>query len=189
MASESCSTEKITDIQILSSNGVQSSSLGQLTNSTWYKNMTWTPPTPFVGVSSYLICSTATDTALLSSATSCFTFLTGLTSPQVIESTVSPTGVTLTTVASTNTQTFSCSFNVDVTKPTTSSYIRVYSASTNLQVYALDASLSNTTQFTSSTDMNFIIPTGTLVAGNYYILFDWGKLKIIFISQIIKKLI
>jgi len=175
VASESCSTENITDIQILGFTGVQSSSLGQLSNSTWYKNMTWTPPTPIVGVNSYLICSTATDTALLSSDSSCFTFITGITSPQVVNSTVSPTGVTITTTSSAQTQTFSCSFNVNVIKPTTSSYIRIYSATTNLQVYTLDASLSNTTQFTSLTDMNFVVPIGILSSDTYYILFDWGR--------------
>jgi hypothetical protein len=188
IARENCSNESITDIQILAFTGVQSSSLEQLTNSTWYKNMTWTPPTPIVGVNSYLICSTATDTALLSSASSCFTFITGITSPQVVNSTVSPTGVTLTTTLSTQTQTFSCSFNVDVIKPTSSSYIRIYSASTNQQVYALDASLSNTIQFTSATDMNFIVPIGLLSSGNYYILFDWGKIIIFFYYGLFKYL-
>lgn len=116
------------------------------------------------------------NTALLSSTSSCFTFITGLTEPQVIESTVSPNRVTLTTSSSADTQTFSCSFNVDVIQPTTSSYIKVYSASTNLQVYSLDASLSTT--FTSSTNMSFIIPIGNLTPGSYYILFDWGNFKL-----------
>ena len=131
-----------------------------------------------IGVNSYFVCSTATNSALLSSITSCITFLTGLPEPRVIESTVSPTNVYLTTIIGdlTGTQTFSCLFNIDVVKPSVSSYIRVYSAITNLQVYALDASLSNNNiQFLSSTNMSFTIPIGILPIGTYYILFDWGN--------------
>jgi hypothetical protein len=52
----------------------------------------------------------------------------------------------------------------------------VYSAQTNLQVYSLDASLSNSNiQFLTSTNMSFTIPIGILPIGTYYILFDWGN--------------
>ena len=45
LANESCSpTESITDIVILSFTNLASSNLAKLTNSTWYKNMTWIPP-------------------------------------------------------------------------------------------------------------------------------------------------
>lgn len=96
-------------------------------------------------------------------------------------------------------QKFNCVFNTDVVKPIVSSYVRIYSASSNQQVYyksvifffislikpylfikilSLDASSSNTTQFLSSTNMYFIIPIGTLSNGSYYILFDIGLLII-----------
>ena len=83
VANAGCSTETVTDIQILYSAGISSSNLGQLTNSTWYKNMTWSPPLPIVGVNQYLICSIAYNSALLVSSSSCYTFITGLTNPKV----------------------------------------------------------------------------------------------------------
>lgn len=142
--------------------------------------MTWNPPSSS-GVNSYLICSTAMDSSLLSSTTSCFTFITGLPEPKVNISSLSPNNVSFTTNSPSDKEVFNCSFNLNnMIKPsstqTTIPYIRVYSKQTNSEVIKLNALLSNTTQFTSLQDIYFSIPIGILPTGDYYILFDWGKL-------------
>jgi len=84
---------------------------------------------------------------------------------------------------------------VDVVKPSVSSYIRVYSAQTKLQVYSLDtAAVSSNIQFLTSKNMSFTIPIGSLTNDSYYILFDWGineffyfKFKFFIICIIINK--
>lgn len=178
VANVSCTSVSITDIQMISGVSLTISNLINLNNVTWYKNMTWNPPIAS-GVNSYLICSTATDSALLSSPSSCFTFITGIQEPQVNMSSLSPNNIVLTKAATTDTQLFSCTFNLNnMIKPpstqTTTPYIRIYSKQTNLEVMSLNTILSNTTQFTATQVMQFSIPFGLLPVGDYYILFDWG---------------
>lgn len=159
----------------MSETGVKSSNLIQLTTASWYKTMNWSPPQPIIGVNLNLICSTAYDSCLLASPSSCLTFITGIAEPRVDETTVHPTEIAITITDIAQIEQFNCSFNIDVIKPTASSFIRIFSSQTNLEVYSIDTSISNTTQFSSSRDMYFNIPVGSLPTDNYYILFDWGE--------------
>lgn len=142
-----------------------------LNNITWYKNLTWNPPAPSVRLSSYIICARGSDSSLLSSESSCFTFFT---LPKVNEATIYPVGSTFTTTYTSQLQEFRCSFNVDIAKPIASSYIRIYSKQTNLEVLSIDTLLQSTNQITSNKNMNFNVPIGLLTSGDYYILFDSG---------------
>ena len=182
VANVSCTTEKITDIQIISGVSLTIGNLININNVSWYKSMTWTPPIA-IGINSYLICSTAFDSSLLASPSNCFTFITGITEPQVNISSLTPNNAILNINSVNDTQTFKCSFNLNnmikppSTQPTTP-YIRIYSKQTNLEVIKINALLSNTTQFSSLQDMSFDVSIGNLTPGDYYILFDWG-LKIL----------
>ncbi len=138
----------------------------------WYKILDWVPSIP----GKFSVCSKAIDTSLLQSPSSCFTLLVGVTNPQVNLSTIYPNNYnfSLTSNLDNSSFTFTCEFTVEVIKPINSAYINVFSAENDTLVYSLDSKFLNTTYIINMTLMEFEIPIGSLLPGNYYILFDYG---------------
>ena len=173
VAFENCTQETITDIQIIGPSGSSYSTLNKVPGSPdqWYENITWTPTQSQIGPN--ILCAIATSSSLLASDLSCFTVLVGITDPQIISA--SPFGVLADSFAysSSGFLSFNIAFNVQILKPTKPAYIRIFSQTTNTEVYKVDASTISAANFQKN-NLILNIPVGTLSPDKYYVLFDYG---------------
>jgi hypothetical protein len=173
VAYENCSNENITDIQILGATGINLSQAKKLSNTsqTWYKTIDWIPTNDDLGPN--IICATASSSSLLISDISCFTVLVGVTEPKIVSASPSSLLSQQFLRDSSGFLKFNITFNVNITKPKKSAFIRIYSANTNKEVLQIDTSKLDASKFVENT-LLLDIKRELLSEGEYYVLFDYG---------------
>ena len=91
-------------------------------------------------------------------------FKVGETPPRLNQSSAIPFNQVLTPISPSSVETFFVSFNVHVIKPVKPAYIRIFSATTQAEVFRIDSS-SNTghrTWFPGGNNMTFDVPIGKI---------------------------
>jgi hypothetical protein len=86
--------------------------------------------------------------------------------------------VVLNTYSTAQIMTFSAFFSSGIKRTKTPGYLRVFSATTNQSILVLDASNSTIIPLVSGYTVMINMPVGLLPTGDYYILFDYGILKV-----------
>ena len=135
--------------------------------SKFYKNVSWTPTSLQYGP--HIICSSIGDSTCLYSTNYCFTLYVGISAPYLVSSSLK-----LLTTNGTN-LTWSVSFNTNVQKPFTSTYIRYFN-NNGAQVLSIDA--SNSSSITYTDQITYTILTwetlNNFADGSFYIELDRG---------------
>ena len=175
-----CTDVKITQIQINGPIGLKFSNMTQQSTNTWYMNTTWQPTVNQLGYN--LICTLAVDSTFLR-ALECITIYVVNSNPLQVISNYPKNIIDLNLLVYESylldyQLTFALSFNhFNITKPFISSFIRIYSYSTNKEILKYDTSLMNTNDNVNILDNNLIfkLPIDLIQMNEwYYILFDYG---------------
>ena len=173
VAEVGCASVKISTIQVIGPTGTSQSTVASYNgiSGQYYVTMYWTPVASQVGPN--VICSTAIDNTYLNSAVTCFTLLAGIDPPALLNQTGTPSGLlSAATLAGNNgVITWSVQFNMNVTRPTLSTYISLYSSNGTL-IFQMDASVFPTITYYGDT-LSF--QTGnSFSSGTYYWTFGYG---------------
>lgn len=165
----------ITEIIVIGPFGLRFTQAQQVTGSsvTWYTNVTWTPSLSQVG--GYLVCAVAMDSSPMTSRLSCFTVLVGLT-PNIIANSTQPSGILQSSflLGVNGTLTFTATFDKQILRPLSSSYIHVLSQN-GTEIAKFDSSNSSQVKLTTNKTVSIAFSTYTFKPGSsYYIKFDQG---------------
>ena len=152
----------------------------QQSTNTWYINTTWQPTTGQLGYN--LICVLAVDSTYLR-ASECIKIYIVDENPLKVISNYPKNIIDLNLLVYQSylldyQLTFALSFNYyNITKPFISSYIRIFSYSTNSEILKYDTSLISSNDNVTILDNNLIfkVPINLIEMNEwYYILFDYG---------------
>ena len=162
--------DTITEIQTVSSAGLQKSDLFHEEDSNaFYVNITWTPTTDQENAH-YQFCYTAISSAGLSSSQVCIDLLPGYTAPAPIPDTAAPNME----LVHPSDAIWRVNFDRDIERPSTSAYITFHEFDTNVVVHSIDTSSSSEVVFTNGSVIAVTPDYIFQENEEYYINFDGG---------------